>query len=47
MKMTAFQHEMDRRAFLKLGAAAVVAAAFPGLVYGSTDGMLLIIFSFA
>jgi len=32
----AFEHDMDRRAFLKLGGAAAVAAAFPGLVYGGT-----------
>lgn len=30
----AFGHEMDRREFLKLGAAAVVAAAFPSVGFG-------------
>jgi len=29
---------MDRRAFLKLGGAAAVAAAVPGAAYGSTSG---------
>ena len=35
--METFQSDLDRRAFLKLGGAAAIAAAFPGLVYGSTD----------
>ena len=34
--MKAFRNEIDRRAFLKLGGAAALAAAFPGLAYGST-----------
>lgn len=35
--MEAFQNEMDRRAFLKLGGAAAIAAAFPGVSFGSTE----------
>ena len=35
--METFQSDLDRRAFLKLGGAAAIAAAFPGLVFGSTD----------
>jgi len=36
--MTAQLHEMDRRTFLKLGGAAAIAAAFPGMAFGKING---------